>query len=127
MKKSDIKDSLAYQKLLEYFPSGELDELGPVVEKMEQEEEDFTAEIVDMEYRFILTDSLDEIYFLEQKQFIEDEVKALKLPDYIKIDWNKTISYIQSCDGCGPFFAHYDGQEDEDEFGNVWYNFYRIN
>lgn len=127
MKKSDIKDSLAYQKLLEYFPSGELDELGPVVEKMEQEEEDFTAELVGMEYRFILTDSLDEIYFLEQKEFIEDEVKALKLPDYIKIDWNKTISYIQSCDGCGLFFAHYDGLEDEDEFGNVWYNFYRIN
>ena len=127
MKKSDIKDSLAYQKLLEYFPSGELDELGPVVEKMEQEEEDFTAELVGMEYRFILTDSLDEIYFLEQKEFIEDEVKALKLPDYIKIDWNKTISYIQSCDGCGPFFARYDGLEDEDEFGNVWYNFYRIN
>lgn len=127
MKKSDIKNSLAYQKLLEYFPSGELDELGPVVEKMEQEEEDFTAEIVDMEFRFMLTDSLDEIYFLEQKEFIEDEVKALKLPDYIKIDWNKTISYIQSCDGCGPFFASYDGMEDEDEFGNVWYNFYRIN
>jgi len=127
MTKSDIKDSLAYQKLLEYFPSGELGELGPVVEKMEQEEEDFTAEIVGMQYRFILTDSLDEIYFLEQKQFIEDEVKALKLPDYIKIDWNKTITYIQACDGCGPFFASYDGLEDEDEFGNVWYNFYRIN
>jgi len=123
---NNLEKTLEYQTLLQYFPGGELDELGPIVEQMMEAEDDFTAEIVGMEFRFIHADNIAYIYFEEQKEFIEDN-ELFKVPSYVEIDWDATINYIQRTDGYGHFFASYDSEEGLDEFGDNEYYLFRIN
>ena len=123
---NNLKNTKEYKALLQYFPGGELDELGPIVEQMRSDSDDFTAEIVGMEFRFINGDRIKRIYHREMKEFIQDD-ELRSVPSYVKIDWDATINYIFQSDGYGHFFASYDGEEGLDDFGDNEYYLFRIN
>ena len=89
---------------------------------------DFCFEIDGNEYRFISGNVIEDTYFDEQKDLIEEcYLRGKELPHWIEIDWEKTIDNVLSSDGYGNHFASYDGSEEsfgyEDE---LWYVF-RIN
>jgi hypothetical protein len=122
----NLEKTPEYKTLLQYFPSAELDELGPIVEQMHSDADDFIAEISGMEFRFINGDRIERIYHREMKEFIEDNELG-KVPSYVKINWDATINYIQQSDGYGHWFASYDGEEGLDDFGDNEYYLFRIN
>ena len=89
---------------------------------------DFTFEIDGAEYRFICDDVIHDIYHDEQVELIEDcFLGGKELPNWIEIDWNKTIDNVYQSDGYGNHFSTYDGSEESFTYDReLWYIF-RIN
>lgn len=73
---------------------------------------DFTFEFDENEYRIISDDSIERIYREEKEETIRGWYDLSNIPDFIEIDWDKTIdNYSQ--DGYGHHFSGYDGSEIE--------------
>jgi hypothetical protein len=86
---------------------------------------DFSIEINGCEYRFISENTIEDVYFDEQKDLIEDcYLGGKELPWWFEIDWGKTIDNVLSSDGYGNHFSGYDGSEETFGYdGEVWYVF----
>ncbi len=72
----------------------------------------FTFDFDGNEYRIISDDSIETIYREEMEERIKDCYDLSNIPDFIEIDWDKTIDNC-SQDGYGHHFSSYDGSEIE--------------
>lgn len=74
--------------------------------------DDFTFEFDGNDYRIISDDSIETIYREEMEDIIKDCYDLSNIPNFIEIDWDKTIENC-SHDGYGNHFSSYDGSEIE--------------
>jgi hypothetical protein len=89
---------------------------------------DFHIELDGNEYRFILEGSIDDIYYEEQKEFIEEiYFDGKELAWWIVIDWDETIENVKNSDGYGNHFSSYDGSEEYVTFDDYAYYIFRTN
>ena len=95
------------------------------IEDLMYEENDFTIELDNKEFRFISENTIEAIYYDEQKDLIQDcFLGGKQLPLWIEIDWESTIENVLNSDGYGNHFSGYDGSEESFEYdGEVWFIF----
>lgn len=95
------------------------------IEDLMYEENDFTIELDNKEFRFISENTIEATYHDEQKDLIEDcFLGGKELPWWIEIDWEQTIENVFNADGYGHHFSSYDGSEESFAHdGELWYIF----
>lgn len=74
--------------------------------------DDFTFDFDGNEYRIISDDSIEIIYREEMEETIKDCYDLSNIPDFVEIDWDKTVDNCMQ-DGYGNHFSSYDGSEIE--------------
>lgn len=104
----------------------EADSLELVSEKMESHDSnDFSVELEGAEFRFIAEKAIDDIYYFETVDLIK-ECYNLEVPDFIEIDWDKTVENCKA-DGFGHHFSRYDGSEVYIRESELEYYIFRVN
>jgi hypothetical protein len=95
------------------------------IEDLMYEENDFTIELDNKEFRFISENTIEATYYDSQKELIEEVYFPKEnLPWWIEIDWEQTIENVLSADGYGNHFSTYDGSEESFAHdGELWYIF----